>query len=170
MVWGWGTPVNTITGDVNGGWAWNNNVTNDHTAFSLQLDKAGVARFKLLDWVSNRNSWNNDLAISYVDAQTIRWSAASDYKLRLATTQDLIAQGYNFLKVTLTGDLGSAQIWYGEDDWGDGEICVSADSFVDGACTFEVDLTAFNADETFTMMVNAAKIADLLVKIEAIAE
>ena len=168
MVWGWGTPVNTITGDVNGGWVWNNNVTNDHTAFSLQLDKAGVARFKLLDWVSNRNEWNGALALSYVDAQTIRWSAASEYKLRLATTQDLIAQGYTTLKVTLTGDLGSAQIWYGEDDWSDGEICVSADSFVDGSCTFEVDLTAFTSEETFTMMANAAAFTDLLVKIEPV--
>ena len=168
MLWGWGSAVNTVCGDVNGGWAWNNNVSADHNAFSLHMDKSGTARFKLLDWVSNRNSWNNDLAISYVDAQTIRWSAASDYKLRLATTQDLIAVGYTHLNVTLTGDLGSAQIWYGEDDWSDGEICVSADSFVDGACTFEVDLTAFNADETFTMMANAASFADLLIKIEPV--
>ena len=174
MLWGWGNAVNTITVDVNGGWSWINNVQTDGytdgEVFSLHLDHSGTARFKLLDWVSYRNSWNNDLAISYVDAQTIRWSAACDYKLRLATTQDLIAQGYTTLKVTLTGNLGSAQIWYGDDDWGDGEICVSADSFVDGACTFEVDLTAFKPNENFTMMVNAAKIADLLVKIEPIAE
>ncbi|MBO5049379.1 MAG: DUF4838 domain-containing protein, partial [Oscillospiraceae bacterium] len=58
------------------------------------------------------------------------------------------------------------QIWYGEDDWSDGEICVSADSFVDGACTFEVDLTAFNAGENFTMMVSGAAFNDLFVKIE----
>ena len=166
MIWGWGSPVNTVCGDVNGGWAWNNNVSADNEVFSLQLDKTGTARFKMLDWVSNRNEWNSSLAISYVDAQTIRWSAASDYKLRLATTQDLIADGYTTLKVTLTGDLGSAQIWYGEDDWSDGEVCVSADSFVDGSYTFEVDLTAFNAEETFTMMANAAAFTDLLVKIE----
>ena len=170
LLWGWGSPVDTINSNVNGGWSWKNNVQLDGytegEVFSLHLDRAGTARFKLLDWVSNRNGWNNDLAISYVDAQTIRWSAASDYKLRLATTQDLIAAGYTHLNVTLTGDLGSAQIWYGEDDWSDGEICVSADSFVDGACTFEVDLTAFNADETFTMMANAASFTDLLVKIE----
>ena len=174
LLWGWGSPVDTINSNVNGGWSWKNNVQLDGytegEVFSLHLDRAGTARFKLLDWVSNRNEWNGALSISYVDEQTIRWSAASDYKLRLATTQDLIAQGYTTLKVTLTGNLGSAQIWYGDDDWGDGEICVSADSFVDGACTFEVDLTAFNAGENFTMMVNAAKIANLLVKIEPIAE
>ena len=166
MLWGWGSPVNTVVGDVNGGWAWNNNVTSDHTTFSLHMDKAGVARFKLLDWVSNRNSWNNDLAISYVDAQTIRWSAASDYKLRLATTQDLIADGYTTLKVTLTGDLGSALIWYGDDDWSNGEIAVGSDKFTDGSYTFEVDLTTFAADKNFTMMANAASFTDLLVKIE----
>lgn len=64
MLWGWGSAVNTIIGDVNGGWSWNNNVSADHNAFSLHMDKAGTARFKLLDWVSNRNSWNNDLALS----------------------------------------------------------------------------------------------------------
>ena len=174
LLWGWGSPVNTINSNANGGWSWNNNVQidgyTDGEVFSLHLDRAGVARFKLLDWVSNRNEWNGSLAISYVDEQIIRWSAASDYKLRLATTQDLIAAGYTTLKVTLTGNLGSAQIWYGEDDWGDGEIAVSADSFVDGSYTFEIDLTTFKPNENFTMMVNAAKITDLLVKIEPIAE
>ena len=170
MIWGWGSPVNTINSNVNGGWSWNNNVTNDHEVFSLLLDRAGTARFKLLDWVSNRNSWNNDLAISYVDAQTIRWSAASDYKLRLATTQDLIAQGYTTLKVTLTGNLGSAQIWYGDDDWGDGEIAVNAKNFVNGSYTLEIDLTTFKPNENFTMMVNAAKVTDLQVTIKPIAE
>ena len=170
MLWGWGSAVNTVNGDVNGGWSFNNGVQTDGytdgEVFSLHMDKAGVARFKLLDWVSNRNEWNTSLSITYVDAQTIRWSAASDYKLRLATTQDLIAAGYTTLQVTLTGDLGSALIWYGEDDWSDGETAVGADSFVDGSCTFEVDLTAFNSDETFTMMANAAEFTDLTVKIE----
>ena len=170
MLWGWGIPVNTINSNVNGGWSWNNNVSAAHEVFSLHLDRAGTARFKMLDWVSNRNEWNSDLAISYVDEQTIRWSAASDYKLRLATTQDLIAQGYTTLKVTLTGNLGSALIWYGDDDWSDGEIAITAKDFVNGSYTFEIDLTTFKPNENFTMMVNAAKIADLLVKIEPIAE
>ena len=81
-----------------------------------------------------------------------------------------IAAGYTHLNVTLTGDLGSAQIWYGDDDWGDGEIAVNAKNFVNGSYTFEIDLTTFKPNENFTMMVNAAKIADLLVKIEPIAE
>ena len=170
LLWGWGSPVNTINSNVNGGWSWNNNVSAAHEVFSLHLDRAGTARFKMLDWVSNRNEWNSDLAISYVDEQTIRWSAASDYKLRLATTQDLIAQGYTTLKVTLTGNLGSALIWYGDDDWSDGEIAITAKDFVNGSYTFEIDLTTFKPNENFTMMVNAAKIADLLVKIEPIAE
>ena len=172
MLWGWGSAVNVINGDVNGGWSWNNNVQTDGytdgEVFSLHLDHNGTARFKLLDWVSNRNEWNNALALSYVDAQTIRWSAAEGYKLRLATTQDLIADGYTTLKVTLTGDLGSAIVWYGDDDWSDGEIAVDAEKFVDGAYTFEVDLTAFTSEETFTLLANAAAITDLLVKIEPV--
>ena len=170
LLWGWGSPVDTVCGNVNGGWSWNNNVTNNHEVFSLHLDRAGVARFKLLDWVSNRNGWNSALGLSYVDEQTIRWSAASDYKLRLATTQDLIAAGYTTLKVTLSGELGSAQIWYGEDDWSDGEIAVDANKFANGSYTFEVDLTTFKSNENFTMMANGAKFTDLLVKIEPIAE
>ena len=169
MIWGWGSPVNTIRDDVNGGWSWNNNVTNDHEVFSLHLDRAGTARFKLLDWVSNRNGWNSALGLSYVDEQTIRWSAASDYKLRLATTQDLIAAGYTTLKVTLTGNLGSAQIWYGEDDWSDGEIAVNAKDFVNGSYTFAVDLTTFKPNENFTMMANAASFTNLIVTIEPMA-
>ena len=172
MLWGWGSPVDTVTSDVNGGWSWNNNVQldgyTDGEVFSLQLDRSGVARFKMLDWVSNRNGWNSTLAMSYVDEHTIRWSAASDYKLRLATTQDLIAQGYNFLRVTLTGDLGSAQIWYGEDDWSDGEISVGKKDFVNGAYTFNVDLTSFKPDENFTMMVSGGAFTDLTVAIEPV--
>ena len=172
LLWGWGSPVDTVTGDVNGGWSWNNNVQldgyTDGEVFSLQLDRSGVARFKMLDWVSNRNGWNSTLAISYVDEHTIRWSAASDYKLRLATTQDLIAQGYNFLRITLTGDLGGAQIWYGEDDWSDGEISVSQKDFVNGAYTFNVDLTSFKPDENFTMMVSGGAFTDLTVAIEPV--
>lgn len=169
LLWGWGSPVNTIIGDVNGGWAWNNNVSADRQVFSLHLDRAGVARFKILDWVSNRNEWSG-VGISYVDEQTIRWSAASDYKLRLATTQDLIAAGYTTLKVTLTGNLGNAQIWYGEDDWSDGEIAVNAKDFVNGSYTFEVDLTTFKPNENFTMMANAASFTNLIVTIEPIAK
>ena len=170
MIWGWGSPVNTIIGDVNGGWAWNNNVSNDRQVFSLHLDRAGVARFKMLDWVSNRNGWNSALTITYVDEQTIRWSAASDYKLRLATTQDLIAQGYTTLKVTLTGNLGSAKIWYGDDDWSDGEIAVNAKNFVNGSYTFEVDLTTFKPNENFTLMASAAAFTNLTVRIEPLME
>ena len=174
LLWGWGSPVNTVNGNVNGGWSWNNNVQTDGytngEVFSLHLDRAGTARFKLLDWVSNRNGWNGSLAISYVDEQTIRWSAASDYKLRLATTQDLIAAGYTTLKVTLTGNLGNAQIWYGEDDWSDGEIAVNAKDFVNGSYTFEVDLTTFKPNENFTMMANAASFTNLIVTIEPIAK
>ena len=174
MLWGWGSAVNTINGNVNGGWSWNNNVQTDGytdgEVFTLHLDHGGTARFKLLDWVSNRNGWNSSLSISYVDAQTIRWSAAEGYKLRLATTQDLIAAGYTTLQVTLTGDLGSALIWYGDDDWSDGEIAVGADRFVDGSYTFEVDLTAFTSDETFTLLANAAEFTDLLVKIEPVTK
>ena len=170
MIWGWGSPVNTITSNVNGGWSWINDVQTDgYTSgevFSLQLDHAGTARFKMLDWVSNRNEWNGALALSYVDEQTISWNAASDYKLRLATTQDLIAAGYTNLKVTLTGNLGSAQIWYGEDDWSDGEIAVNAKDFVNGSYTFEVDLTTFKPNENFTMMANAASFTNLIVTIE----
>ena len=110
------------------------------------------------------------MAISYVDAQTIRWSAAKEYKLRLATTQDLIAAGYNTLRVTLTGSLGSAQIWYGEDDWSDGEICISANDFANGSYTFEVDLTTFKSNEVFTMMANASSFADLQVTVEPVAK
>ena len=170
MIWGWGSPVNTIIGDVNGGWAWNNNVSNDRQVFSLHLDRAGVARFKMLDWVSNRNGWNSALTITYVDEQTIRWSAASDYKLRLATTQDLIATGYTTLKVTLTGNLGSAKIWYGDDDWSDGEIAVNAKNFVNGSYTFEVDLTTFKPNENFTLMASAAAFTNLTVRIEPLME
>ena len=170
MIWGWGSPVNTIIGDVNGGWAWNNNVSNDRQVFSLHLDRAGVARFKMLDWVSNRNGWNSALTITYVDEQTIRWSAASDYKLRLATTQDLIAQGYTTLKVTLTGNLGSAKIWYGDDDWSDGEIAVNAKNFVNGSYTFEIDLTTFKPNENFTLMASAAAFTNLTVRIEPLME
>ena len=170
MIWGWGSAVNTVVSDVNGGWAWNNNVSNDRQVFSLHLDRAGVARFKMLDWVSNRNGWNSALSITYINDQTIRWSAASDYKLRLATTQDLIAAGYTTLKVTLTGNLGNAQIWYGEDDWSDGEIAVNAKDFVNGSYTFEIDLTTFKPNENFTMMANAASFTNLIVTIEPIAK
>ena len=174
MIWGWGTAVNVINDNANGGWSFINNVQpdgyTDGEVFSLHLDRAGVARFKMLDWVSDRNVWNSALELSYVDEQTIRWSAASDYKLRLATTQDLIAKGFTTLRVTLTGDLGSALIWYGEDDWSDGEIAVGADKFVNGSYTFEVDLTTFKSNEVFTLMVNAAKVTDLLVTIEPIAQ
>jgi hypothetical protein len=106
--------------------------------------------------------------LDYVDAQTIRWSAADGYKLRLATTQDLIADGYTTLKVTLTGDLGSAMIWYGDDDWSDGEAGVGADKFADGSYSFEVDLTGFNSDQVFTMMASAGEFTDLLVTIEPV--
>ena len=34
MLWGWGSAVNTIIGDVNGGWSWNNNVSADHEVYS----------------------------------------------------------------------------------------------------------------------------------------
>ncbi len=61
-----------------------------------------------------------------------------------------------------------AIIWYGEDDWDDGENAVDANSFVNGSCTFEVDLTTFKSTENFTLMGNAAAFADLLVKVEAI--
>lgn len=172
MVWGWGSPVNVINDDVNGGWSWNNGVQTDGytdgEVFSLHLDHNGTARFKLLDWVSNRNSWNVGMSVSYVDEQSIRWSAIADQKLRLATTQDLIAEGYTTLKVTLTGELGNALIWYGEDDWSDGETAISSDHFTDGSYTFEVDLTTFTADENFTMLASEASFKDMLVHIQPV--
>ncbi len=172
MVWGWGDAVNIIHGSVDGGWTWLNGVQTDGytdgEVFSLHLDAGGTARFKIADWVSNRNEWNADLKLDYVDENTYIWSGNDSYKIRLATTQDLIAQGYTKLNVTLTGDLGSALIWYGEDDWSDGEVAIGASAFTGGSYTFEVDLTTFKAGEVFTMMGNAAKFTDLTVKIEPV--
>jgi len=82
----------------------------------------------------------------------------------------LIAAGYTTLKVTLTGNLGSAQIWYGEDDWSDGEIAVGAKDFVNGSYTFEVDLTTFKPDENFTLMASTAAFTNLTVRIEPLME
>ena len=74
------------------------------------------------------------------------------------------------MRVTLTGDLGSALVWYGDDDWSDGEIAVNAKDFVNGSYTFEVDLTTFKPNENFTMMANAASFTNLIVTIEPIAK
>ncbi len=172
LLWGWGKAVNPIASSVLGGWSWLNNVQTDgYTAgevFSLHTDIGGTARFKLLDWVSNRNEWNSALKLQYVDDRTVRWSASDSYKLRLATTQDLISAGVTALRVTLTGELGSAMIWYGDDDWSDGETGISANDFTGGSCTFEVDLTSFKSTESFTLMANGAAFKDLLVTVEPI--
>ncbi len=174
LLWGWGSAVNILNGNADGGWSWLSGMQTDGytdgEVFSLHTDVGGTARFKILDWVSNRNEWNTAQKLEYVDDQTIIWSGAADYKLRLATTQDIIADGYTHLKVTMTGDLGSAIIWYGEDDWNDGEAAISADGFTNGVCTFEVDLTEFKANENFTMMGHTAAFSDIQIKVEPIVK
>ncbi len=172
LLWGWGSAVDIVAPTADGGWAWKNGMQTDGytdgEVFSLHTDTSGTARFKILDWVSNRNEWNAALKLDYVDEQTVIWSAADSYKLRLASTQEIIQAGYNTLQVTLTGDLGNALVWYGEDDWADGEIAVGADKFVNGSYTFEADLTEFKSTENFTLMASAAAFTDLKVHIEPV--
>ncbi len=163
---GWGGDAVNNLDVAAGGWkthALKNTAYQDGEVLSWHLAAQGTARIKMSDIYSN-----NINGYTYASDTTFTWTAAGNgHKMYLASTQELIAEGYNKLRVTLQGDLGSAQVWYGEDDWDDGEIGVGADKFTNGIYTFEVDLSEFKDNERFTMMANAA-FTDLAVEIKPI--
>ena len=151
MLWGWGSAVNTINGNVNGGWSWNNNVQTDGytdgEVFSLHLDHSGTARFKLLDWVSNRNGWNEGVTFAYIDEQTFQFSTdLNGHVFRLASTNELVEMGYKALEVTLTGNLGENILWYGNGDWNGGMHDISANKLSNGSYTFRVELSELEGE------------------------
>ncbi len=170
ILWGWGSAINNIMEGTEGGWSAFTAKTNAYTpgdVFSLTLESDGVARFKISDVVSNVGGES----YAYINDSTFMLtSVVPEQKFFLASTPELVKAGYKKLQVTLTGSLeNGATLWYGDDDWSDGEGGIGAEHFTNGQCTFEVDLSIMDEDEYFTLMTsgNSASnpITDLQVKI-----
>ncbi len=164
---GYEGPINHLIDGTEGGWSVMGGFDGGQV-FSLTNESGGISRFKIADFVSNYTTGS----MTYVDENTFTFNSVGQYQTyTLVTTQDLIAQGYTKLKVTLTGSLNNgALLWYGPSA---GVYGIDGSAFVGGQYTFEVDLSTMGTDKYFTIMTSGNSVANpiiMQVKIEPVKE
>ena len=156
MVWGdTSAAINVVGGTANTDFVieYLNN-RNDYAAgnkFYMGLDKEGVYQLKVIDYVSNRNSWGG-FSYTYVDENTFTATILADQKLvYVEKIQDLIDAGYTKVVITAGEYSSDGQLWVGS---GFGS------SFMHGLNsgeTKEFDLTSFDTSACEWLVIHNAK-------------
>ncbi len=178
MVWGWGNQVNILHENVNGGWIQMNNMQVDGytegEVFSLHLDSAGTARFKIMDVISNRNGWNEGFHYTQLSDSTFQFSTNIDmHVFRLASTNEWLDAGYEGIRLTLSGNLNGNILVYGDGDWANSEInaVTEAELPAGGTYTVEVPFSKLNGKNLqLVALILSGSITDMQVTIEPVGE
>ncbi len=158
LVWGIGA-AGTLTDAIGtiGQWnaksAMNSDGYSNGEMFTLYMDVAGTARVKMSDFVSNRTHYGTEYTYEVVDNDTIHFaSTLNEHKLYLTNTQELIAQGYTKVTITIEGSFTEgSQLWYGNDDWGTAG-CMNGVTLVDGKAVCEFDLSKMTTSNPYLVL------------------
>ena len=115
--------------------------------FYMGLDKEGVYQLKVVDYVSNRNSWGG-FSFTYVDENTFTASMINGQKLVYVNTQEMIAAGYTKVVIT-AGEYTSGQLWVGNDSWGGDTAYMHG---LNSGESKELDLSKFTTDNPWLVI------------------
>ena len=133
------------------------NNRNDYAAgnkFYMGLDKEGVYQLKVIDYVSNRNSWGG-FSYTYVDENTFMATILADQKLvYVEKIQDLIDAGYTKVVITAGEYSSDGQLWVGS-GFGSGFM-----HGLNSGETKEFDLTSFDTSACEWLVIHNAKEKD----------
>ena len=159
MVWGDASAaINVVGGTANTDFVieYLNN-RNDYAAgnkFYMGLDKEGVYQLKVIDYVSNRNSWGG-FSYTYVDENTFMATILADQKLvYVEKIQDLIDAGYTKVVITAGEYSSDGQLWVGS-GFGSGFM-----HGLNSGETKEFDLTSFDTSACEWLVIHNAKEKD----------
>lgn len=159
MVWGdTSAAINVVGGTANTDFVieYLNN-RNDYAAgnkFYMGLDKEGVYQLKVIDYVSNRNSWGG-FSYTYVDENTFMATILADQKLvYVEKIQDLIDAGYTKVVITAGEYSSDGQLWVGS-GFGSGFM-----HGLNSGETKEFDLTSFDTSACEWLVIHNAKEKD----------
>ena len=152
MVWGNASAaVSAIGGTPNTEFAvdYANNINNYAAGnkFYMGLDKEGVYQFKMIDYVSSRNSWGG-FSYTYVDENTFTATMLDGQKLVYVNTQERIAAGYTKVVVTVKESSGGT-IWAGNDSWSGDTAYMHG---LDSGKSIELDLSKFTTDNPWLVI------------------
>ena len=126
------------------------NNRNDYKAgdkFYMGLDNEGVYQLKVIDYVSNRNSWGG-FSFTYVDENTFTATMVNDQKLVYVNTQEMIAAGYTKVVIT-AGEYTGGQLWVGNDSWNGDTAYMHG---LDSGKSQELDLSKFTTDNPWLVI------------------
>lgn len=133
------------------------NNRNDYAAgnkFYMGLDKEGVYQLKVIDYVSNRNSWGG-FSYTYVDENTFMATILAAQKLvYVEKIQDLIDAGYTKVVITAGEYSSDGQLWVGS-GFGSGFM-----HGLNSGETKEFDLTSFDTSACEWLVIHNAKEKD----------
>lgn len=121
----------------------NDRTFNAGDKFYAGNEAEGVYKFKLNEFVSNRNQWGG-FSYTYVRENSFNVSLPTEGKVVNVCTQEYINAGYTKVRVT-AGEYTGGQLWVGNDDWGT-LYCMNG---LNSGATVELDLSIFTAEKPY---------------------
>ena len=146
MIWGINGAVSAVGNTVTTEFVteyMNDRTFNAGDKFYAGNEAEGVYKFKLNEFVSNRNSWGG-FSYTYVRENSFNVSLPTEGKVVNVCTQEYINVGYTKVRVT-AGEYTGGQLWVGNDDWGT-PYCMNG---LNSGATVELDLSIFTAEKPY---------------------
>ena len=146
MIWGINGAVSAVGNTVTTEFVteyMNDRTFNAGDKFYAGNEAEGVYKFKLNEFVSNRNSWGG-FSYTYVRENSFNVSLPTEGKVVNVCTQEYINAGYTKVRVT-AGEYTGGQLWVGNDDWGT-PYCMNG---LNSGATVEIELSIFTAEKPY---------------------
>ena len=146
MIWGINGAVSAVGSTVTTEFVteyMNDRTFNAGDKFYAGNEAEGVYKFKLNEFVSNRNQWGG-FSYTYVRENSFNVSLPTEGKVVNVCTQEYINAGYTKVRVT-AGEYTGGQLWVGNDDWGT-PYCMNG---LNSGATVELDLSIFTAEKPY---------------------
>ena len=146
MIWGINGAVSAVGSTVTTEFVteyMNDRTFNAGDKFYAGNEAEGVYKFKVNEFVSNRNQWGG-FSYTYVRENSFNVSLPTEGKVVNVCTQEYINAGYTKVRVT-AGEYTGGQLWVGNDDWGT-PYCMNG---LNSGATVELDLSIFTAEKPY---------------------
>ena len=128
--------------------------------FYLGLDKEAVYQIKVGDFVSSRNAWGG-FSVDFIDENSLKLSMPNGGKFLYVFTQDMIAAGYNKIRVTAS-EYTSGQVWIGNNNWSGGMFGLNS------GATQVLELSIFTESDPYFQIFASGDLSNVTITYEFI--
>ena len=124
------------------------------------MDKEAVYQIKVGDFVSSRNAWGG-FSVDFIDENSLKLSMPNGGKFLYVFTQDMIAAGYNKIRVTAS-EYTSGQVWIGNNNWSGGMFGLNS------GATQVLELSIFTESDPYFQIFASGDLSNVTITYEFI--